>query len=83
MKKSKSESLTECAVTPRLELIGNTKCIIDGLKSIIEYTKGKIKVNVGKYNVTITGDDLYINSFTCEGASVEGTIIEIGFEGNA
>ena len=33
---------------PHIELIGNTECIIDGIKSIIEYTKGRIKVDTGK-----------------------------------
>jgi len=79
----KRDEITEIAVMPHLELIGNTKCIIEGLKSIVEYTKGKIKIDLGKYCVSFFGDDLYINSFTREGATVEGIIISLEFEGNA
>lgn len=79
----KHSELTELAVTPRLEVIGNTNCIIEGLKSIVEYTKGKIKIDLGKYCVTFYGDGLYINSFTRGGATVEGIIISLEFEGNA
>ncbi len=68
---------------PHIELIGNTECIIEGMKSIIEYTKGRIKVDTGKMNVTISGDGLYINSFTPDGATVEGEIVALEFESNA
>lgn len=78
----KRDELTEYAVSPRLELVGNTKCIIEGLKSIVEYTKGKIKIDLGKFSVSFFGDELYINSFTREGATVEGIIISLEFEGN-
>ena len=67
---------------PHLELTGNSECIVDGLKGILEYTKEKIKINLGKYCVTFFGDALYINSFSHEGAIVQGTIISVEFEGN-
>ncbi|MBR6391878.1 MAG: YabP/YqfC family sporulation protein [Eubacterium sp.] len=79
----KKDSITELAVLPRLELCGNSRCVVEGLKGIVEYTKGKIKIDLGKFSVCFFGDDLYINSFTREGATVEGTIISLEFEGDA
>lgn len=67
---------------PHLKLVGNNECIIDGLKGILEYTKEKIKINLGKNNITLFGDELYIESFSPEGAVVEGTIITLEFESN-
>jgi sporulation protein YqfC len=67
---------------PRLELVGSGECVIDGLKGIIEYSDEKIKINLGKYYVTFFGDGLYINSFSYEGAIVQGTIVSLEFEGN-
>ncbi len=83
MKKSnvKSEIIEE-AIVPRLEICGNTRCIVDGLKSIIKYTPEEIKLNLGKHCVTFSGDGLYIESFSYSGAIIEGTIITIGFDNN-
>ena len=65
-----------------LEITGNSKCVIDGLKGIAAYSSDKIKVNLGKYYVTFFGDNLFINAFSPEGAIVEGTIISLEFESN-
>lgn len=64
---------------PHIEILGNTRCVVDGLKGIIEYTSDRIKINLGKSIVTFSGDDLYIDSFSQEGAVVEGTIISMEF----
>ena len=67
---------------PHLELVGNSECVVDGLKGIAVYTAEKIKIDLGKYFVTFLGDNLFINSFSHEGAVVEGTIISLEFESN-
>ena len=82
-KRPESDNLITYTNRPHLELTGNTQCIIDGLKGITEYTKEKIKMNLGKYSVCFFGDELYINSFSPEGAIIEGTIVSMEFEGNA
>lgn len=63
---------------PRLEMTGR-ECLVDGLQSIIEYSSDKITLNLGKQVITFFGDDLRINSFTREGAVVEGNIISMEF----
>lgn len=63
---------------PRIEMTGR-ECLVDGLESIIEYSADKIQVSLGRQKITFYGDDLKINSFTREGAVVEGTIISMEF----
>ena len=63
---------------PRIEMSGN-ECLVDGLEGIIEYSSTKIQVSLGTQIITFWGDDLRINSFTREGAIVEGTIISMEF----
>lgn len=62
---------------PHIELFGNSECVIDGLEGIIEYTSERIKINLGKYAVSIIGDELYINSFSHNGAIINGYIISL------
>lgn len=79
MKKHREDILSYSG-TPHIELNGSTQCVINGLKGINEYTKEKIKINLGKYFIVFYGDELYINSFSYEGAIVEGNIISLEFE---
>jgi sporulation protein YqfC len=65
-----------------IELCGMGQCIVDGLQGITEYSDSKIKFNLGKYSVSIYGSELCINSFTKEGAVVEGSIISLEYESN-
>ena len=83
MKKPKLNSeLIEAVREPRLELIGSGRCVIDGLKSIIEYKPERIKIDLGKYCIVFLGDGLYIDSFSYEGAIVQGTIVSLELESN-
>ena len=77
------DSIIGAVILPRIELIGNSQCVIDGLKSIEVYSQDKIKVNLGKHFVTFFGDNLFINAFSPEGAIVEGLIVSLEFESNA
>lgn len=63
---------------PRIELSGS-ECLVDGLEGIIEYSSTKIQVSLGSQLITFWGDDLKINSFTREGAIVEGNIMSMEF----
>ena len=84
MKKISLRELTDFPIEyytgePHLEMIGNFECVVDGLKSIIEYSSEKIKLNIGKRTVTFNGEDLHINSFTPQGAVVQGIILSVDF----
>lgn len=67
---------------PRLEFYGTDECVVDGLKSIIKYSADEIILNVGKIAVKFSGSDLHINSFSPEGAVVNGFIMTMEFMGN-
>ena len=76
------DNIINYALDSHLELTGNSRCVIDGLRSIASYSSDKIKVNLGKYYVSFFGDNLFINAFSPEGAIVEGTIVSMEFESN-
>lgn len=63
---------------PRLEIAGG-ECLVDGLKSVIEYSDTKISVSLGSQVIVFNGFDLKINSFTKEGAIIEGNITYMEF----
>lgn len=74
--------MVDYAVKPRIELVGSSECVIEGIKSICEYNHDKIRINLGKYCVTFFGDELWIDSFSPKGAIVQGTIISMEFDTN-
>lgn len=76
------DSIMSYVTEPRLEIIGTNQCVVDGLEGIVEYSGDKIKINLGKYSVSFFGDELFINSFSRQGAIVEGTIISVELESN-
>ena len=59
--------------------IAGSECLVDGLEKIIEYSNTKITVSLGSQEITFWGDDLKINSFTREGAVVQGNITSMEF----
>ena len=56
---------------PRIEMAGS-ECLVDGLEKIIT-------VSLGSQEITFWGDDLKVNSFTREGAVVQGNITSMEF----
>ena len=83
MKKKENRGFENPASAPRLELTGNTQCIVEGIQAICLYNEDVIKIDLGRYCVSFFGDGLYINSFTYEGAVIEGVIVSMEFEGYA
>lgn len=79
-RKENVDTIAMYALTPHIEVIGNSECVVDGLKSIVEYTKQRIKFNMGSYYITFVGANLYINSFSQQGAIVQGTIMSLEFD---
>lgn len=64
---------------PHIELYGCSQCLVDGLKSVLEYSSDTIKLSAGKKKITFHGDNLHIDSFTPQGAVVEGMIVSVDF----
>lgn len=80
MKRKVKDNIITYTSSPRLEIIGNSECIVDGLKGISEYNSDKIRINLGKYFITFFGDDLRIDSFSYKGAVVQGNIVSMEFD---
>ncbi len=76
--KSKQKNLEYFIGKPRLEMTGS-ECLVDGLKSVIEYSSQKISISLGSQVIVFNGFDLKINSFTKDGAIVEGSITSMEF----
>ena len=79
----REKGIVEYTLAPCLEIRGNSECKVEGLKGISEYSSEKIRINLGKFSVSFLGDGLFINTFSPEGATVEGTIVSVEFESNA
>lgn len=76
--KNKKEPFDYYFGKPRIEMTGQ-ECLVDGLEKILEYSDEKIQVSLGSQLITFYGYDLSINSFTHEGAVIEGLITSMVF----
>lgn len=64
---------------PHIHLVGSSQCVVDGLKGIVEYSRDRIKINLGKYCLVVVGSNLCINEFSPEGAVIEGDILSVEY----
>ncbi len=65
---------------PRIEMTGS-ECLVDGLESVVEYSDSRISVSLGSQVIVFNGFNLKINSFTRDGAIIEGDITNMEFLG--
>lgn len=64
---------------PRIIFDSNTRIYIENFKGISEYGSENIKINTGRYTVTVKGERLEIKSMTTEEAVIEGLIKTVDF----
>ncbi len=64
---------------PKIEMLGNREMIIDGCKGVVEYEETIIKLSLGDLVLSLSGDNLLINSFDNSVAVISGQICEISF----
>ncbi len=64
---------------PRIVFDSNRRVYIENFKGITEYSGELIRINAGKYVVTVTGSDLEIKTMTAEDAVIEGGIKTVEF----
>lgn len=64
---------------PRIEMSGNREMIIDGCKGVVQYDETQIKLSLGEYVLSLSGDNLVINSFDSSVAVISGQICDISF----
>lgn len=70
-----NENVVFYSAQPHIHIVGSNRCVVDGLKGINEYSSEAIELNLGKFFLRIVGDSLHIDSFSPEGAVIEGTIM--------
>ncbi len=63
----------------QIDLVGNEEAVIDGCKSILEYSDEKIALNLGKICVAFCGDSLTMNAFDGEQTVIKGKFLNIEF----
>lgn len=64
---------------PRIVFDSNTKVYIENFKGISEYGSENIKINAGRYTITLSGENLEIKSMTTDEAAIEGIIKTVDF----
>ena len=66
-----------CASCGYIELVSNTCALVDGCRSVLEYSDECIRLNLGKTTVSFVGNSLHIRSLSMEQAMVEGFILRV------
>ena len=64
---------------PRIEMTGNREIIIDGCKGVVEYTENNIRLSLGESVMSLSGDNLLIQSFDNDVVIISGQISDIDF----
>ena len=75
----KFKNLKDDSVNGNIELYGNKQIIIDGAKSVIDYSEDFLKIDLGNICLKISGNKLVIESFVYEQIDVKGEIITVEF----
>lgn len=63
-----------------IEMIGNSRVVVETTKKILEYNNDKVRLDLGKYIVAIAGTDLTMNSFSDSIIIVDGIIKALSLE---
>ncbi len=66
-------------ILPEIQLISNTRAVIDSVTEIAQYTPESIKLVMGKISVCFSGSDLEIVTFDCERVTICGTVLSLSF----
>ena len=63
----------------QIDLVGNEEAVIDGCKSILEYSDEKIALDLGKVCIAFCGDGLTMSVFDGEQTVIKGKFLTIEF----
>ncbi len=77
--KSLEEPATAFLSQVRVELLGNRQAMVDGCRSIIEYSDTCIRLSTSRLILKFTGTGLEIRALTDSSAIVEGTILSLEY----
>ncbi len=59
--------------------IFNSCAVIDGCRSVAEYSNGKIRLNLTDVCISVVGNNLSIRSFDCSQVTIDGHISSVEF----
>lgn len=61
-------------------LFGETKIRVEGCRRILEYVPQKIRLQLSKKVLSVTGKNLFCTSFCGKHTTIEGSIVSLAFE---
>lgn len=64
---------------PKLVMFGDIQLFIENHRGIIEYSRETVRVNVGDYEVAVTGEDLLLRNILPDEICLEGRIKSVQF----
>jgi len=64
---------------PKIVLVGNIQVFIENHRGIVEYTSKNVRVNVGDYEVAVSGEDLLLRNILPDEICLEGKIKSVNF----
>lgn len=75
----KNSSAAELDGTSQIELIGNKRAVIDTPKRVIEYTREKLKLDLGEVKMSICGNNMVVRTYSNDKIIVDGLIMSVNF----
>lgn len=64
---------------PKIVLVGDLQLFIENHRGIVEYTTESVRINVGDYEVAVSGEDLLLRNILPDEICLEGRIKSVQF----
>jgi len=64
---------------PKIVLVGDLQLFIENHRGIVEYTAESVRVNVGDYEVAVSGEGLLLRNILPDEICLEGRIKSVRF----
>ena len=64
---------------PKIVLVGDFQLFIENHRGIVEYTVEIVRINVGDYELEVTGENLLLRNILPDEICLEGRIISVRF----
>lgn len=64
---------------PKIVLVGDQQLFIENHRGIVEYSSESVRVNVGDYEVEVSGDNLLLRNILPDEICLEGRIGSVRF----
>lgn len=73
-------SETDFSNVGSIEIIGENRVVVERTRNILEYENERVRLNLGKYIVSISGRDLMLSSYSENVMIIDGTIKSVALE---